>query len=396
NRGSSGERAAGMVGLRVGHDSLSADERRVANRSSIRCSCWLTATLAALWTSWGCAGERPPENPPAHFDHTGILDGTLEGRDRIRDDRLGIPTDLILVGDNLVVSDAASEDRLPVFWAHPGAPRGSFGAKGEGPGEYKAAPFLFSSGESETSSFWTFEASRSRFVRYHLSPSGSAVDPIAAVPPPLRTERLMYEALLVDDTTWVGLGFLDSGRFARGVLNEAGFECVGPGLSTRFDEDEVLLQQFHKAKLASRPPEHDRLALATIRGSSLEIFTSEGERIWMGAGPYPFDPDFVLDTRSGRSVWRAGPANRYGFVDVFGTAQCFYALFSGRSEEALRDEAWLAEFVYTFRWDGTLVRIHRLDRPALAIAVDERRGEFLAVIFAPDPRVRAYSFAGGC
>lgn len=355
-----------------------------------------SAASLLFWSLLGACDSPPPlEHPPGQFGHETVLDGTLTGTDRVTDDRLGIPTDLIVLGGAIVVADAASVDRLHVFDARSGAARESLGPSGQGPGEFMGAPYLSIEPTIDPARFLAYDAAQSRFVSYSLREPGP-VHESETLLPPLRTDRVIYKSLLTSDSTWVGLGFLEAGRVATGLLDGSGFRALGSSLSDRYEGSEIRLQQSHKAKLTARPPRNDRFVLATIRGSDLEILSSDGESLSLNSGPFPFEPDFRLDTRQGQPVWRAGPGNRYGYIDVVATESCIYGLFSGRSEEAFRADAWLAEFVYTLDWDGNLSAVHRLDHPALALAVDEKGGELFTASLSPEPRIRAYPLTWGC
>jgi hypothetical protein len=357
---------------------------------------WALAQLVGM-SALGCDGAPPLKHPPAQFSHSDWVTETTEGRDRVSDERLAIPTDLLIVDGALVVADLASEHRLLLFDAVTGDYIRSFGGRGRGPGEFRASPYLFPPVQGDRREFWAFDPGQSRFTRYEYVDEGWRSEP-TQMSVQLQAERVLYEAFLVDDSTWLGLGFLDSGRLASGRLGSTGLTQIGEPLSSfvEREEDEGLLQQFYKAKLYFRPGTRDRVVLATIRGSLFEILRADGGRVWRGHGPIRFDPDFVLDTRTGRPVWRAGEANRYGFLDVTATAQCIYALFSGRSEEGFRGDAWLGEFLYVFDWEGNLKGVQRFDRPGLSIAVDEARGEVLVATFELDPRITAYELAVEC
>jgi hypothetical protein len=339
--------------------------------------------LLALSSCDGVRG-RTLVNPPAEFDHRDIGYQALAKHVVSAEEYLGLPTQVITVGPYLVVSDRASDQTLHLLHAESGRHVLSLGRRGGGPGEFMNAPELMETPAQGDTSFWAYDVALGRLTRYDLA----GPEPASLLPDTvfgLALDRVLYQLAFVGDREAFALGLFDGGRYADLDLATRRFTLRGTLPPNPKLLDPAIVQQAYKANLVVRPG-GDRAVVGAIRGSTLEFYGRGGDRLAVVNGPYRFGPDFVME--AGRFV--AGWKNRYGYIDLGGTEDRLYGLFSGRSEEAFRNDSWFAEYVHEFDWNGAFLRALRLDTPVFDIAVDRARGAMYAVATDPEPAILRY------
>lgn len=323
-------------------------------------------------------------NPPGDFDHADVGYRALTQRLVSGEEYLGLPTQVIVVGPHLVVSDRASDPTLHLLDAESGRHLASFGRRGGGPGEFMNAPELIETPDRSDAAFWAYDVALGRLTKYDLSHRGVSA-PAHDTVVTLALDRPLYQLALVGDAKALALGLFDRGRFADVDLSSRRMTLLGSLPPNPGKLSPAIVQQAHKGNLAVGPG-GDRVVIGSVRSSRLELYGRGGSLISAVDGPYRFDVDYVVE--GGRYV--AGYRNRFGYIDLAGTDERLFGLFSGRSEEVFRNDAWLAEYVHEFDWTGRFLRALRLDQPVFDIAVDTARGALFAVATDPEPAVLRY------
>ncbi|MBA4156556.1 MAG: hypothetical protein H0X65_03665 [Gemmatimonadetes bacterium] len=347
--------------------------------------------IPLIFASFFGACDSNLRNPPPIFDHQDVPLAELHSEVISEEAALGLPYDIILVGPFLVVSDQAGEPFIHLFRREDGQHVLSFGRAGGGPGEFASAPRLLQVPGVNSTGFVAFDVNQGRFTSFDLrDPPRSLEDPVVTR---LNTDRLVYNLLLLSENRAVGLGFFTEGRIALLDLETGAIEMAGAAPEPKQGEDHVpvaVLQHAYQATLGATP-DGSRVAVALRRGSTIELFSSSGRALGSSDGPYPFAVDYVVDENGGSPIFRAGWMNRYGYVDLNGTTDALWGLFSGRSEEAYRREAWLAEYIHQYTWDGTFRRAYHLDRAVTAFTVVDDGSAIFAVTSGPEPAILRFT-----
>lgn len=321
-------------------------------------------------------------NPPASFDHAATGATPLRGEPLGDAEFLGIPNQLAVVGPYLLTADMASESFLHLVEPNTGQRLASFGRGGGGPGEYYSVPRLVDTPSPTDSAIWAYDLSQARLTRYDFRDvAGEQFD--GRVSTRLRAPATVYELLLVSDTSALGLGFFPGGRLGYFDLPRGRFALRG-AMPVQSDAPPSVLQHAYQGRLVSDPA-RTRVAVATVRGSQIEIYGRNGILLTKVNGPYPFEVDFDVKGGRNKPQFSAGRLNRYGYVDLDATDAHVYALFSGRSEEAFRRDAGLAEYIHIFDWQGRFIKAYHLDRAVTEIALDPGRSLIYAVTRDPEP-----------
>lgn len=330
------------------------------------------------------ACDRKLRNPPAAFDHADVPTIDIEAEVISEADVLGLPSDIIVVGNFVVVSDQAGQPFLHVFDGRDGSLLTSFGRKGGGPGEFKMAPKLMRI-PGTPNRLAVLDVGLGRLTEFDLrDPPASLAEPVVT---PLNLDKLVYEMQLLRDGQAVGLGLFEEGRIAFLNLQTGRVRFSGSAPTPREGEEALppgFIQYAYQANLAVSP-DGGIIVAALRRGSTLEFFDSAGSVLESREGPYTFPVDFVVDGGSGDQAYRAGEMNRYGYVDLDAAESGIWGLFSGRSEEAYGNDSWLAEYIHHFSWDGDFVRAFHLSRPLVAVGIDDEESTIFGVATDPSP-----------
>jgi TolB-like 6-blade propeller-like len=336
----------------------------------------------------------------------------LAGRILTESDSLGLPRQLAVTTAGLVVLDAAGDPAVRVFSERNGSLIASGGRRGAGPGEFEGA-WSVDPGRGQRD-FWIYDLGLSRLTHLQLvARSGSAGDAphlaslapgaIPAAPPPDSLAVLSTLNISVDgtvfDPAWVGrrlvgVGFFRSGRLAYfqadgRLLRFAGRLPPAPAGLPRSVWTEAFQSMLQPA------PGGDLLAVAARYTDRIDVYTSTGTLVAHAARPYGFDPPVAVSKLSPTPALATGPDLRFGYVGLAVTRNRIYGLFSGRRRRDAPGRANFGELVNVFDWQGHLLRILKLPRPALVIAVDDRAHKLFAVHHDPRPMIVSYPLPTG-
>ncbi|WP_423925895.1 BF3164 family lipoprotein [Candidatus Palauibacter sp.] len=244
------------------------------------------------------------------------------------DDSLGWIVEIGLTGDRVVALDAMLQPAVHVVDLEMSRRLGSYGHRGDGPGEFKDPEQVVAGASNSPDEVWILDGIHQRLTRLSLQEieAGSGVTPET-----VRMDGPNAGALVrASDGTWFAGGWITGGRVARYHADRrydrtiVGFPAglvEAPGMT--------LLQAYESWVVAD--PAGGRLATATLLGGLLEIFDHDGGLIAQAAVPDPFQPVWAQGrSRSGRAVMAVGPETRYGFTDLAATQRYLYGVFSGR------------------------------------------------------------------
>lgn len=213
------------------------------------------STLAALLIPTACQPDTSPPPDPFAPDPWALSDpeiriGSVDDPDFI----FGSVDDMALGPDGLLYTTHAGEATIR-RWTVDGAPAGSFGRKGDGPGEFRQRPLgLGFFGDS----LWIWDAYGRRVVYFDLDTEYLGWRPVSADPriDPLRSGgSLPQPAFPLRDGTLLGIVRPDDEAVERGTATEMPY--------VRMEADGSILGRIWTRRLAPQ----DILAIQTDRGS---------------------------------------------------------------------------------------------------------------------------------
>lgn len=334
---------------------------------------WVTMALG----STACS-ERPGAGDGASIP--------LASRTLVSDIPFGEITDLVATDERLYVIDAFTAPGLYVLDRISGEALYTFGAKGEGPGEFRVPISVVDLG-STGEAVWVFDAATQRVTRV----TEDMLKGADAVPPQTTQLTGARATFLRAQGTgrWLASGDAGAGRLQVFSSDGAAGGVIGtiPG-----NTDELatsILQKIHPAVF--RPRSDGSLAVASRRAGRLEILEPSGELRTLAAVPVPFEPVYQLsdDDEPLRAVLNS--RSRAGYSAVAVSDDRIYALFSGRTvEEMTTRRLHLGNTLHEFDWDGHLLNVWALDREASQIALSPNGTEIYAAAVEPAPAIVIY------
>lgn len=327
----------------------------------------VAASVLAARTEWPI--RRTPVVPVRDGEAQPVLTGTVLAASSA----LALPTRIAVVGDYLVVLDAASDSALHVLDRRSGRLVRSLGRRGEGPGEFKGA-WSLAPDPRTGDAVWVYDLPLRRLTRVALppAPEGRA-----------SARRLVHLAggAVLTGPRWIGPdsilspGFLSDIRVA--LFDSTGRQTGGLGHAP-FSADARQPMQAAQALLAAHPERH-RYAIANRYVSRIELLDVERGSSRTVPGPVPVNTEAT-----------GVDLERFAYVDAAGTATGVVALFSGRNREEYAGSAGFGDQLHLFDWEGRFLGAYRLDADVLAISVDESEGYVYALRHDPVPAVLRY------
>ena len=282
---------------------------------------------------------------------------------------LAIPTRLEIVGDDLVVLDAASDSVLHVVNRHSGALVRSIGRRGRGPGEFHGAWALDAA--HEDTAVWVYDASLRRLT----------LVPLVSQPPSSEHWHMvsLADGTLVTEARWLdGRTLFTTGLYgdARAALYDSSGRRLERLAERDTDPASGQPPQAWQARMVVRPS-GTIAALASRYENRLELLTLATGTLRQVEGPAGLS----------RSKPRGSTLDQIAYVDLTASGQSVVALFSGRDSREYGARAPFGRCLQRFDWDGRLREVFRLDTDALAIAIEPEERFVYALRHEPVPAV---------
>ena len=328
-------------------------------------------SLVGGWSDIGNAVAREFKESP--YD---AGDRSLIGTVLAEGDQFGMPTQITVAGDELLLIDRYSNRQVLAVDRWAGHLLRSFGAKGEGPGEFKA-PVSLVVDERKEVAVLDAGVNRITWLRPTTARGGSEFGLVA-------TAEIVAASVITDlattrDGQFLGFGLLKSGRLLRLDRDGVPVETYGEQPSADGLNPGRRAELF-QGSLRSAPG-LGRHLLANRFASRIEVFDEETSAMTTVWGPDRFAP-------------RAGKyETRFGYLDTAPVAEGFFALYSGRTREAFPGRANYGSTIHFFAWDGELLESYELDADVITIAYSEADGLLYAVRHDPVPAVVVFDLS---
>lgn len=348
----------------------------------------LVLLLPAMAACRDLSAGAAPANAPSSIDHAAFQPSQLNGHVLNADDGLAAPTYLAVVGNDLVVLDRFADSMIKEIDRFDGTLVREFGHHGQGPGEFEG-PWSLDPVPGSRTQVWVYDLTLGRSTLVDLNADFDGEARLGD-----RMIRLHGMATLMEPT-WIGnhivsLGFFQQGRVA--VLDDHGafLRTVGPTpLAEQSDIPAAVRQHAYQSRMKPNPS-RTRLAIATRHADRLDIYRADGTHLTAARRLFRFDPVFQVQKRNGKAVFATGENLRFGYIDLATTDRRIYALFSGRTRAGFPGQANFGRYIHVFDWSGRLVRVLKLDTPAIAVATDPAGRTLYTIRHEPTPAIMAY------
>lgn len=345
------------------------------------CRLGLTAILAAACELPGPGEDLGMAPQP---DHASLQPLTLTEVAEISSESWALPDYVYRVGDFLFLSDSGVDSLLHIVDVRRMRVVGSFGRRGEGPGEFRSVFGAYS--HDHSGEIWIYDVSLRRFtilegidevLSERWSPRIMAIE----------LGYMVYNPVPLSDARIAMLNFGTDGRVL--VISEEGeaLDFLGflppavPGTPAN------VAQHAYQASMV-RHPTSNSLAIGSRHAGRIEILDEDGA-VLLAEVPFSFAPRFEVRQGEVGPVMSSGDDLRFGYIDLVASGSHIIGLFSGRLRGAFPGVANFGEFLHVFGWDGSLEAVARLSRPALGLEVDGA-GRLVAIVDDPVPSLVFY------
>ena len=349
------------------------------------------AVLAVITTAF--ADGPSLLHGPAELSHDAVKLAEVEGQVLSDADALAIPTDIAIVGDRLVVIDAAADSAIHVVHRETGVLERTFGRRGGGPGEFEGA-WSLDPVHGSAHELWIYDLALARLTYVDLRDDFFDRGGFGTRIVNLRTEAMALGPVrTADANTSLSLGMYTEGRL--GVYDAEGIQqstvaSLPPGAS---DVPPNVRQHAYQATLIPHP-KRTLLAAVTRHASRIEIYRDDGSLVTIGEGPLHVEPQYEVRRKGDEFVMATGRDLRFGYIDAAASTAYVFAVFSGRTREGALGSQFMGRFVHVFDWEGNFVKAIALGADVVAIAVHEDSSVLYALRHDPLPAVLRYSLAG--
>jgi len=357
----------------------------------------LSTTLAGVAVLLAACNVDPTVGPPEKvngrkapeivLDHKGLgvpVD-TLPSTILSASDSFGVIGGVAIVGDKLVVGQREAPYFLVLDRAT-GTMVRSFGRMGEGPGEFRMAPAMFSGVPNDSVRFWVGSwMGRSLFaIDVSGPPRGEAVPPLLQVRPSptegsIHGVRLGANRLLLTAQSKDGL-------VPFGVFDTlAQLQSRLPGV--RHGDDRLRpegLQSAFSFRICT-DPSGSRMALAYADVGLVRMRRIEDSALIEASVPYRFRHHLPLIGKVMREFKSGTAGNRRAYTHCVANDSLVYAFFSGQLRGKRSSSPPVENtFLHVFDWGGRLLRVHHLDHYTFAGVLDPATQELYTVSLWPD------------
>ncbi len=354
---------------------LSNSARRVGHRrvhASTRLLCLVISSVV------GASACSPAVDTPFELDHSSWSPIRLASEVVNQDPALGLPTDIVVWGEVLAVSDLSGDPYLHIISRASGERLASFGRRGEGPGEFGTVPTLLG--------------------------TIPGTDTLLLFDPMLQRLTVLPPRTSVAGDEWAGRagpvieppGALDIGLLAEGNLLVAKWDAeLGIRLNLHDPVGKRIVEGSPIDLLDARLPPGElasgyslmlcphtstpSVAVAYRYAGRLDLFGPDVKVAGSARVPFSFLPHLEPNPVTGKLAFKSGePGTRRAYSSCTSTSDELLALFWGRRREPATRK-WpemTRSYIHVFDWNGELKRVLELDHGAGAITVDST-GRFL-------------------
>ena len=314
----------------------------------------------------------------------------LSGRMVSESRMLQQPTEIMVLGQNLVVIDARSDSVVHVFDRDSGVHRASFGTRGDGHCQFQSAWAMATFPDSEDG-LWLYDLTPQRFTQLRVGPTDYGCD-LSVVN--FEGRAIPTGPVWLDTTSIAGFGFNVQARLE--IYDRSGVYKRGmPGV---IDPERNIPQAIWDHAYQSTTvlhPGRSMIAAVPRYASDIEIYsTSHTKGPVIGFGPESFSPPFEPSLSRGENKFVFPLESRIGYIDATASREFIFGLYSGRSYVTSGESAYFGRFVVVFDWNGILLETMQLESDALAIAFDSDGRNLFVVRHSPRPAVDMYAIDG--
>lgn len=308
----------------------------------------------------------------------------LRGRILVKGEDIPVAMTLQIVGGQLVQVNLPPSAPVQIRDRETGSLVSEVGKWGAGEGDF-VGPWSIDP-VPNSSSAWIWDLTRHRLALLDVShrriQRWITVRADAALTSPVWSLDTLYSP-----------GFFLFGRLAR--FNSAGAYIDFVGAAPKRADgkvESVLATQQAQYGILRANADRTAFALATRYGARLQILNRDGSQRVEAKIPERFEPRYYAVSRAGEVKVQFEPRSRFGYIDLCVTRERILALFSGKEE---KDVGMYpdGQSIHVFDWSGAFLGSLALPAGVIALALDERDNQLLAMQTPPNTALVAFDLS---
>jgi hypothetical protein len=300
----------------------------------------------------------------------------------------------IVARDSLIfVLDRGSEKYFSVVSKSTGRVLSRFGAKGDGPGEFRG-PFSLHIDTKDPDKLWVFDLNLRRLTSVNLGGI-----PLRAGFPKFASTTInlpLFDILPMSSGSLLGTTLSQDGeRFVQLRADGSVERKIGRTLPPPSNIPMSVWQNAQRVHMA-RSPDGSKFVAASRYADRIEIYNASGQLLATCQRHFGFDPvfskeAFVVGAGKNGPIMGAGPDSRWAYVSVATSTRRIYAIFSGKTSRGFRSSQSMGHVLHVFDWTGRSVGVFTLDNTVVSIAVEPDDSQLYAVRHDPEPAIVKYN-----
>lgn len=186
-----------------------------------------------------------------------------------------------------------------------------------------------------------------------------------------KSAQLCYFPTLLNDTStsFVSSDYTGYNKRRLFYINQQGtvYKTAGSLPTAQKDVSLPIISQSFQA-VAAVQPENSRIVLADFYSDKIEVFDTEGRKMFYISGPEQFEPEFTVSHVYNTDMLNLERSTEIAYVDVRTTPDYIYALYSGR--EVQDKDFTSGSVIYVFDWKGAVKYKIQLAKPAVSFCLN--------------------------
>lgn len=295
---------------------------------------------------------------------------------------IGLKGKMLLIDSTLIVLDYLTDSFFHVFNINNNKYIGNYGSKGQGPQDFLHPASLLSSTSNE---FLSYDSDANSLKGIRLD---SLIQGIISYRNLISS--VSFSNFLVFPTkhnTYIASGMYESNMFS--IIDMDNNE-LGRFMDYPLENEDIAKIDSRNIALAYQgavniSPDKTKMVYASLFGTILGIYdineTSISERYLM-IYDYPQFVEYNQGGGFGSPITKEGIS---AFLDINVTDNYIYSLYAGKNIAEFSAQAFEAQDIYVFDWNGKPIMNYRLDIPVSNIVVSNDHKTIYAIAKNPEP-----------
>ncbi|WP_455591635.1 BF3164 family lipoprotein [Bacteroides sp.] len=323
----------------------------------------------------GCTSQKVTEDAEL-LHHTKIT---------IPEMLIGRPVNIQSSDSNLLIIDYGADSLFHWIDTKNHTYKGSFGIKGQGPGEWNHPQKIHFLGKNNV---YCYDVGTSELKTFNLNNFGQISSSNI-----FKGSILTFDIMPISDSLFVINGYYEKSAF-RTVNNEGRIIDMSGTYPYKNEEEKSIPDDFRSLAYQGTMRTNGRQQFVFVTSHARQIYlykvTSDGNIIKTGEiidSYAQYVPDY--STKGSYSVAFDSEVPEC-YKDVIASDKYIYALYSGRTYKDYKLSCNECESLYVYDWTGKFVRLYKLDVPVTNICLNEQQNKLYGIANIPDPALVSF------